>query len=409
MRSSGRDDGRTAPDGGRTGPCSARRARPPAVAVVLAVLLALLVGAALAGCSGAATPTPRRGPLAEAPMAPVDADRVLVLTDQAGRTVRLPEPAERVVALDWAAAEDLGALGVPPVAVADVDGYRRAVAPWSAAEALPAGTRDVVSAADPDMDAVFAARADLVVVATYPGSPVVRRLMALDVPVLVLSGGDAGDQIASQRATVRLLGAAVGAPARAEALVRALDRSLTAGRALAARSGAAGARLLLADAYRDPADPDLVAVRPWGTGSLAGAVTERLGLVNAWDHPGDPVRGLDVTDVAGLAGAGSARGGRRTTLVLAPAQPAGPAIGPGVATPTDATGPGSSADLPTDVARRAPTWRDVLAAQPGWARTGLDRPGAVRSLPTGTWPFGGIRSTQRLARALAGLAPAARG
>lgn len=47
-----------------------------------------------------------------------------------------------------------------------------------------------------------------------------------------------------------------------------------------------------------------VSVRPYTSGSLIGAVNERLGLRNAWTIKGDKDYGLATTDVEGLTGLG---------------------------------------------------------------------------------------------------------
>ncbi|MEH6775529.1 MAG: ABC transporter substrate-binding protein, partial [Cereibacter changlensis] len=65
---------------------------------------------------------------------------------------------DRIVALDWALAETLVALGVAPLAVAEAPLYaRRVVEP-----ALPAGTRDIGLRSWPNLEALRALQPDLI-------------------------------------------------------------------------------------------------------------------------------------------------------------------------------------------------------------------------------------------------------
>ena len=147
----------------------------PALAAALAGVLAL-------GACGTSQPT------ADADVDPAAAGaEPITLTDSAGRTVELDAPAERVVVLEWQQVEDVLSLGVEPVGVADVMGYRT----WNTAEELDTGVTDVGTRGEPNMDAVFSTDPDLVIAEAERGSPLIKQLEEYDVPVLVTKGADA--------------------------------------------------------------------------------------------------------------------------------------------------------------------------------------------------------------------------
>ncbi|MCE8459409.1 ABC transporter substrate-binding protein, partial [Rhodovulum sulfidophilum] len=76
-----------------------------------------------------------------------------------GASAEAPGRPERIVALDWALAETLVALGVAPLAVAEAPLYaKRVVVP-----ALPPGTADAGLRSWPNLEALRALRPDLVV------------------------------------------------------------------------------------------------------------------------------------------------------------------------------------------------------------------------------------------------------
>lgn len=84
--------------------------------------------------------------------------RAVEVTDSLGRHEFTTVP-ERVAALNWAAAEHLLELGVTPLAVADVTGYRE----WVVQPALPAGVEDVGLRQEPNLERLAELKPDLII------------------------------------------------------------------------------------------------------------------------------------------------------------------------------------------------------------------------------------------------------
>lgn len=297
-------------------------------------------GAAAAGCADVKTSS-----------GPVD------LTDAFGRTVRLPEPAQRVAVLEWQQTEDLLSLCVDPVAVADVKGFGT----WVTAEKLPAGTTDVGTRPEPNLEALFATDPDLVVVEAYTqNDEILSQLAKFGVPVLATKGADTADPIANMKSTFGLIAEATGRQERAEAVIAEFDATIAAATKTVAASDAAGEEFVFFDAYLDGAN---VTVRPFGQGSLVGEIGEVLGLKNAWTGKVDPAYGLGQTDIEGMTTLGAA-----TFLHTGTIDPDG--------------------DV-TAKLNASPVWRAIPAVAE--KRT--------RAFPAGIWTFGGPRSSADIVEA----------
>jgi iron complex transport system substrate-binding protein len=141
------------------------------------------------------------------------------VVDDAGRTIALPHPARRVISLIPAQTEVIAALAGADVLIA-----RTA---WDRDPAL-AALPSVGNALTPSVEWLAAQRPDLVV--AWPDAQsrdVVRRLG--DVGLAVYTSRV--ESIAGIRSTIRRLGTLLGADARADSLVHALDAQLDSVRA----------------------------------------------------------------------------------------------------------------------------------------------------------------------------------
>jgi iron complex transport system substrate-binding protein len=92
------------------------------------------------------------------------------LTVCGGRAFAAASIAPRIAAPDWAAAESLLAVGVPPLAVADVDVYRE----WLPEISLPAGVVDLGSRAEPNLELLAALRPDRILISNWQRSLIDR-------------------------------------------------------------------------------------------------------------------------------------------------------------------------------------------------------------------------------------------
>ncbi|GAA3490713.1 MULTISPECIES: iron-siderophore ABC transporter substrate-binding protein [Streptomyces] len=220
------------------------------------------------------------------------ASEAITLTDADGKTVKLDAPAKKVVGTEWDVVEHLVSLGVEPVGVADVKGYSQ----WDKSAPLTKSPKDIGTRGEPSMDTIAALAPDLIVATTDLPKAAVKQLEKY-APVLNLKSADAKDPVGNMTKNLGLIGQATGTKAKADELTKGFETKLAAAKADLEKAGHKGTKFAFADGY---AQGSQVGIRPFTSGSLIGAVNDRLGLANPWKVEGDPAYGLGKTDVEGL-------------------------------------------------------------------------------------------------------------
>lgn len=215
----------------------------------------------------------------------------VTVTDDRG-TQHLDHVAKRVVVLQWSYAEDLLAVGVTPVAVAQVKEYNT----WVSAAPLPKTVKDVGLRQQPSVDAVAGLDPDLIIGDTSGTCGKTLGQFEKIAKVLCFDGTDAKDNYGYMRKTFTAIATAVGKSAEAKRRLAALDAELAKAKQRLADAGKAGTSFACAQGWTDQGAP---VVRMFGPGSLAVAVGDRLGLKNAW-HGKTDEWGLTMTDAEGL-------------------------------------------------------------------------------------------------------------
>ncbi|CAM5634158.1 iron-siderophore ABC transporter substrate-binding protein [Streptomyces fumanus] len=218
----------------------------------------------------------------------------ITLTDGTGAKVKLDGPATKVVATEWNVVESLVSLGVRPVGVADVKGYRT----WDSAVPLTGSPKDIGTRGEPSTDTVAALAPDLIVATTDLPASAVKQLKKI-APVLSVKSADGTGQIDQMLENVDLIAEATDTTDRAATVREDFQAKVAEGKKALADAGLAGADLAFADGY---VTSNQVSIRPYTATSLIGEVNEAIGLKNAWTVKGDAAYGLGTTDVEGLTG-----------------------------------------------------------------------------------------------------------
>jgi len=176
---------------------------------------------------------------------------------------------DRVACLEWTSSEMVVSLGVAPLAVADVQGYRD----WVAGPALPPETIDLGSRGEPNLELLYELAPQLITGAYGYGldeAPFARIAPVFNVPFY---DGTSTPYRQAEGETLKL-GLRLGREAEAESLIRATAAAIAEAKALLA--GQAGRPLAVVSMFDDRH------VRVYGKGSLLQDVLDRLGLENAW-------------------------------------------------------------------------------------------------------------------------------
>ncbi|MFF8833457.1 ABC transporter substrate-binding protein [Streptomyces sp. NPDC015131] len=274
----------------------------------------------------------------------------ITLTDASGVKVQLDGPAKKVVGTEWNVVESLISLGVDPVGVADVKGYKT----WDTAVPLKNEPKDIGTRGEPSMDTIASLKPDLIVATTDLPPAAVKQLREV-APVLNVRAADAADPIGRMTGNLDLIARATGTTERSAALKKGFEAKIAEGKKALAGAGLAGARYAFADGY---VVSNQVTIRPFTSGSLIGAVNERLGLKNAWTVKGDASYGLGSTDVEGLTKLGDVH----------------------------------FAHIGNDGDKSSTPFTGVLAKDKVWTSLPFVKKGNVHRLPDGIWMFGGPES-----------------
>ncbi|MEV5814885.1 iron-siderophore ABC transporter substrate-binding protein [Streptomyces mutabilis] len=229
--------------------------------------------------------------------------------DGVGRQVKLDKPAERIAVLEWQQIEDALTLCVTPTAVSDAKGYST----WVSAEKLPSGVTDIGTREEPDLDTLYAAEPDLIVVEAFDADDeMIKKLEKRGVPVMATRGADPKDPIGNMREVFSMIGKATGRTERADQVLKAFDQHLATAKQKVTDAELPTKDFLFFDGWLQGGN---LTVRPYSDGALFTEIGKELGMNPAWtddvdkehgDGGVDPAYGLAQTDVEGLTAVGDA-------------------------------------------------------------------------------------------------------
>ncbi|CAM4024539.1 ABC transporter substrate-binding protein [Deinococcus marmoris] len=216
------------------------------------------------------------------------------ITHSLGQTCVVGVP-KRVVVLEWAYAEDVLALGVQPVGMADIKGYGEWVRiPVS----LSASVQDVGTRQQPSLEKIRALKPDLIITAKLRAAQNYAQLSAI-APTLVFDSYGGESQYGEMRATFSRIGAVLGRSGTARQVLSNLDARLDRVKRDLKAAGRGGEGVVFAQAYTGGGGTPTM--RLFTRNSMVSQVLERLGLVNAWPAPAQPY-GFSEVSLEALAG-----------------------------------------------------------------------------------------------------------
>lgn len=231
-------------------------------------ILILMLAAALAACSPVIVPREAVDP---------NAAGAITIPHTMGEAV-LPGPALRVVALEWTYVENLLALGIQPVGVADIEGFNL----WVNVPAeLSPDVVDVGMRGEPDFETLAALQPDLIIDTQITATEYYEQLNAI-APTLIFNPYPEDPAVSTfqeMQDSFRLLGQATGRSEQAEQVLAALDARIAEGRAAIAASGHTGDEFVLAQMM---SWLNVAYLRFFIDNGMATDIVAQLGLHNAW-------------------------------------------------------------------------------------------------------------------------------
>ncbi|MDX1664433.1 MAG: iron-siderophore ABC transporter substrate-binding protein [Candidatus Promineifilaceae bacterium] len=206
------------------------------------------------------------------------APEVTTISHTLGETEIVGVP-ERVVALEWTYVEDLLALGIQPVGVADIAGYETwvNVQPELADDVTDVGTRQ-----EPNLEAIAALEPDLIIGVEFRHAPIYEDLSSI-APTIIFNPypAEAGpDQFAEMEETFLTIAEAVQRQGEASEVLADMEATFAEGYDQLEAAGLIGSEFVLAQAFSAEGGPQ---VRLFTDNSMAVQIFNRLGLENAWE------------------------------------------------------------------------------------------------------------------------------
>ncbi|OQO95085.1 Fe3+-citrate ABC transporter substrate-binding protein [Saccharomonospora piscinae] len=266
--------------------------------------------------------------------------------------VELSEPATKVVSLEWAYTEELLALGVTPVGVADGESYDS----WVTADGaqLPDGVTEVGSRQEPSIEKIRSLDPDLIVSDVDRLSANIDQLRDI-APVLAFQPTES-PQLETMRTNFGELAKAVGKQDEADGVLADLDAKIDSVSESLAEAEAEGRPFALAQGYTTEGAPG---IRMMTSESLSASLLESAGLTNGWRGEPDDW-GMTTVGVEALT-----RVDEDATFLYVALESDDPFTG-------------------------------ALADNPVWAELPFVAEDRVRALDPGTWLFGGPLSAMQL-------------
>ncbi|NOH27361.1 ABC transporter substrate-binding protein [Vibrio mediterranei] len=188
-------------------------------------------------------------------------------------TVTFQQTPKRVVVLDWALAESVLALGVQPVAAADVKGYQD----WVGSPALPSDTIDVGSRREPNLELIASLKPDLILMSGHL-APAYEKLNAIAPTIAMSIYNDKQQPYENAKSLVTMLGEVFNKQEQAKSVIAQTEKKLADNGAKVAQLNN-GKPFLMVRFIGDKH------VRVHSTGSLMNDTISAMSLKNSWNGP----------------------------------------------------------------------------------------------------------------------------
>lgn len=241
-----------------------------------ALWIVLVIAMLASACGSAATDAPTSVPVTEAATQASTDERVVKHTY--GETPIKGTPT-RVVVLEWTYVEDVLALGVQPVGVADIEGYHEWV---KIPVELSADAVDVGLRGEPNLETIASLNPDLIIDTQYRASEYYDKLSAI-APTLIFEPyptDESINQYDEMTSTFTTIADVLGKQAEAESVLAHLDQKYADASAQIEAAGLTGQKFVLSQMF---SWENAVYVRLFTKNGMASQIVERIGLENGWN------------------------------------------------------------------------------------------------------------------------------
>ncbi|WP_102027583.1 ABC transporter substrate-binding protein [Salirhabdus sp. Marseille-P4669] len=203
---------------------------------------------------------------------------------------------KRVVVLEWVYAEDLLALGVQPVGMADIEGYKA----WVNIDAeLSEEVEDVGTRQEPNLEAISRLNPDLIITASFRHDAIMDDLNSI-APTLAFNPypeEGKGNQYEEMIDTFTKIAKVMDKEDKAEEVLAQMETAFADSSSEIADAGLENIPFVLTQAYSSQNTPT---IRLFTDNGMATIIMEKLGLSNAYKETDWELYGYKQTDIEAL-------------------------------------------------------------------------------------------------------------
>lgn len=207
---------------------------------------------------------------------------------------KLDKPAKKVVVLEWVYSEDLLALGVQPVGMADIKNYNK----WVNTKTKP--SKDVVDVGtrqQPNLEEISRLKPDLIITASFRGKAIKNELEQIAPTVMFDPSTSNNDHFAEMTETFKQIAKAVGKEKEGKKVLADMDKAFADAKAKIEKADLKDKNIAMAQAFTAKNVPTF---RILTDNSLALQVTKKLGLTNTFEAGKSEPDGFKQTTVESL-------------------------------------------------------------------------------------------------------------
>lgn len=236
----------------------------------------VLLWLVILGMAGCVVPPATSTPTVEAAVETIT-PATRTITHALGESTITGTP-QRIVALEWTYVEELLALGIQPIGVADIEGYTDWV---KVPIALDPSVVDVGERGEPNLETLTGLKPDLIITAAFRSAENYEQLSAI-APTIAFDSYPTDKSITQydeMRQTFLTIADLVGRTAEGEAVLAQMEAKFAAARSQLEAAGKLGESFVLAQAFGG----DTVQIRLFTDNALATEIVTQLGLENGWE------------------------------------------------------------------------------------------------------------------------------
>jgi ABC-type Fe3+-hydroxamate transport system substrate-binding protein len=208
-----------------------------------------------------------------------------------GKTCVSENP-QRVVALEWTYVEDLLALGIQPVGIADIEGYHDWV---KIPLALDEDVADVGDRSEPNLEVITGLEPDLIIAVNFRVTENYDDLSAI-APTLVFDPypADFSSQYDEMINTFNTLAQVTNREAEGQAVLDHMNGVFAQAEAVLDAAGRGGEGFILSQSF---AMSEVPTFRLFTDNSMAVQILEQIGIHNDWDDQTPQLYGFSTVDM----------------------------------------------------------------------------------------------------------------